>query len=68
VLNPHPPSPKNNVGVEVDQTKKKNGRNNKTHAFPTLFFGGGVGWDSQSDQKRVRQQSEVKYVAGWIDF
>ena len=67
VLNPHPTLPQKQCWCGSGSNKKKERKKQQNTCLPNIVFGGRGGL-GQSDQKRVRQQSEVKYVAGWIDF
>ena len=62
-----PPSPENNVGVEAGQ-KEKQVEGPTKHMSPQHCFWGEGGGLGHSDKKRVGQQTEVMFVAGWIDF
>ena len=59
-----PPSPENNVGVEAGQ-KTKQVEGPTKHMSPQHCFWGEGGGLGHSDKKRVGQQTEVMFVAGW---
>jgi hypothetical protein len=73
---PPAPSPQNSVEPPLPRkqcwsgsgSKKKKVEGPTKHMSPQHCFWGEGGGLGHSDKKRVGQQTEVMFVAGWIDF